>query len=156
MWVCAVCVCGCSLQHIEQMRATATMKPRELHKLGNEFNSIYINNQSFQSALLAAGGCLSAVEQILTGQVAHAVYVQVTAHLARCGKRCAVCPGEERRGRGSASGSSRREGFSLRLLFLQHGGPCRPPRPETVPRRTAASPYLRLGRSPRQRDTAHV
>lgn len=45
------------------------MKPRELHKLGEEFNSIYINNQSFQSALLAAGGCFGAVEQILGGQV---------------------------------------------------------------------------------------
>ena len=70
-----VCVCVCSLQHVRQMRATATMKPRELHKLGNGFNSIFINNQSFQSALLAAGGCFSAVEQILAGQVAHTVYL---------------------------------------------------------------------------------
>lgn len=58
------------MQHVHQMCATATMKPRELHKLGDEFNSIYINNQSYQSALLAAGGCFSAVEQILAGQVA--------------------------------------------------------------------------------------
>lgn len=46
-----------SVQHMEQMKATALMKLRDLHKLGNEFNSVYINNQSFQSALLAAGGC---------------------------------------------------------------------------------------------------
>uniref|UniRef100_A0A7N6BRN9 Protein deacetylase HDAC6 n=1 Tax=Anabas testudineus TaxID=64144 RepID=A0A7N6BRN9_ANATE len=50
-----------SVQHIEQMKATAEMKPRDLHKLGEDFNSIYINNQSFQSAQLAAGGCFNAV-----------------------------------------------------------------------------------------------
>lgn len=58
-----------SVQHIQQMRATADMKPRELNRLGSEFNSIYINNQSFQSALLAAGGCFNAVEKILSGEV---------------------------------------------------------------------------------------
>lgn len=45
------------------------MKPRELNRLGSEFNSIYLNNQSFQSALLAAGGCFNAVEKILSGEV---------------------------------------------------------------------------------------
>lgn len=151
-----VCVCVRSLQHVEQMRATATMKPRDLHRLGNEFNSIYINNQSFQSALLAAGGCFSAVEQILAGQVARTLHVRATANTPQWCNGCAVRPGEERRGRCSASGSPRREGPSLRLLFLQHGRSRRPPRPEAVPRRTAASPHLGLGRSPRQRDTAHV
>uniref|UniRef100_A0A669BCM5 Protein deacetylase HDAC6 n=1 Tax=Oreochromis niloticus TaxID=8128 RepID=A0A669BCM5_ORENI len=46
-----------SMQHIEQMKATAVMKPRELHKLGDEFVSIYLNQQSFQCARLAAGSC---------------------------------------------------------------------------------------------------
>uniref|UniRef100_A0AAX7V963 Protein deacetylase HDAC6 n=1 Tax=Astatotilapia calliptera TaxID=8154 RepID=A0AAX7V963_ASTCA len=46
-----------SMQHIEQMKATAMMKPRELHKLGDEFVSIYLNQQSFQCAQLAAGSC---------------------------------------------------------------------------------------------------
>uniref|UniRef100_UPI001A98945B histone deacetylase 6-like n=1 Tax=Gasterosteus aculeatus aculeatus TaxID=481459 RepID=UPI001A98945B len=62
-----------SVQHIQQMKATAGMKPRDLHKLGQEFNSIFINTQSFQSALLAAGGCFSAVERVLSGQVSNAV-----------------------------------------------------------------------------------
>lgn len=64
-----------SVQHIEQMKATADMKPRDLHRLGQEFNSIYINNQSFQSARLAAGGCFTAVERILDGQVARATHL---------------------------------------------------------------------------------
>ncbi|CAF88355.1 unnamed protein product, partial [Tetraodon nigroviridis] len=87
-----VCVCVRSLQHVEQMRATATMKPRDLHRLGNEFNSIYINNQSFQSALLAAGGCFSAVEQILAGQVRNAVaVVRPPGHHAERDLPCGFC-----------------------------------------------------------------
>lgn len=62
-------MCVSSMQHIEQMKATAMMKPRELHKLGDEFVSIYLNQQSFQCAQLAAGSCLNALDQILCGQV---------------------------------------------------------------------------------------
>ncbi|TDH11066.1 hypothetical protein EPR50_G00081610 [Perca flavescens] len=81
-----------SVQHIEQMKATAAMKPRDLHKLGLEFNSIYINNQSFQSALLAAGGCFAAVESILTGQVSNAVaIVRPPGHHAERDSPCGFC-----------------------------------------------------------------
>uniref|UniRef100_A0A3B4ZG37 Histone deacetylase 6 n=1 Tax=Stegastes partitus TaxID=144197 RepID=A0A3B4ZG37_9TELE len=52
----------------EEELSMCHMKPRELHKLGDEFNSIYINNQSFLSAQLAAGGCFNAVDSILGGQ----------------------------------------------------------------------------------------
>ncbi|XP_062418072.1 histone deacetylase 6 isoform X1 [Pungitius pungitius] len=85
-----------SVQHIEQMKATAVMKPRELHKLGQEFNSIFINNHSFQSALLAAGGCFSAVERVLTGQyssqVSNAVViVRPPGHHAERDSPCGFC-----------------------------------------------------------------
>ncbi|XP_051282639.1 histone deacetylase 6 isoform X2 [Dicentrarchus labrax] len=86
-------LCRChSVQHIDQMRATAVMKPRDLHKLGLEFNSIYINNQSFQCALLAAGGCLNAVESILTGQVNTGVaIVRPPGHHAEKDSPCGFC-----------------------------------------------------------------
>lgn len=64
----ADCVCF-SVQHIEQMKATATMKPRDLHRLGYEFTSIFLSNESFLCAQLAAGSCFNAVDSILGGQV---------------------------------------------------------------------------------------
>ncbi|XP_041801487.1 histone deacetylase 6 [Chelmon rostratus] len=81
-----------SAQHIQQMKATAVMKTRDLHKLGAEFNSIYINNQSFQCALLAAGGCFNAVERILTGQVSNGVaIVRPPGHHAERDSPCGFC-----------------------------------------------------------------
>lgn len=45
------------------------MKARDLHRLGDDFNSVFFSNQSFQSAQLAAGGVFNAVDGILSGQV---------------------------------------------------------------------------------------
>ncbi|KAM9351272.1 histone deacetylase 6 [Symphorus nematophorus] len=86
-------LCRChSVQHIDQMKATAVMKPRDLHKLSEEFNSIYINNQSFSSALLAAGSCFTAVERIVSGQVNNAVaIVRPPGHHAERDSPCGFC-----------------------------------------------------------------
>ncbi|XP_023812883.1 histone deacetylase 6 isoform X2 [Oryzias latipes] len=81
-----------SLQHIQQMSATATMKPRDLHRLGDEFVSIFISNQSFQSAQLAAGSCFAAVEHMLNGQVNNAVaIVRPPGHHAEMDFPCGFC-----------------------------------------------------------------
>ncbi|MEQ2165544.1 hypothetical protein GOODEAATRI_017945, partial [Goodea atripinnis] len=81
-----------SLQHIEQMKATAEMKPRDLHKLGNEFSSIFISNQSFQCARLAAGSCFNAVDSILTGQVSNGVaIIRPPGHHAERNAPCGFC-----------------------------------------------------------------
>uniref|UniRef100_A0A673ABV7 Protein deacetylase HDAC6 n=1 Tax=Sphaeramia orbicularis TaxID=375764 RepID=A0A673ABV7_9TELE len=81
-----------SVPHIEQMKATAAMKPRDLYKLGEEFNSIYINNQSYQCALLAAGSCFSAVEMIMKGEVNNGVaIVRPPGHHAEKDSPCGFC-----------------------------------------------------------------
>ncbi|XP_076596776.1 protein deacetylase HDAC6 isoform X2 [Chaetodon auriga] len=81
-----------SVQHVELMKTTALMKPRDLHKLSAEFNSIYVNNQSFQCAQLAAGGCFNAVERILTGQLSNGVaIVRPPGHHAETDSPCGFC-----------------------------------------------------------------
>ncbi|XP_014833025.1 PREDICTED: histone deacetylase 6 [Poecilia mexicana] len=81
-----------SLQHIERMKATAEMKPRDLHKLGNEFTSIFFSNQSFQCSQLAAGSCFNAVDAILSGQLSNGVaIVRPPGHHAERDAPCGFC-----------------------------------------------------------------
>lgn len=58
-----------SSEHISTIKSTEHMKPRDLHRLGNNYNSIYISNESYTCALMAAGSCFNSVQAILTGQV---------------------------------------------------------------------------------------
>uniref|UniRef100_A0AAZ3NPH8 Protein deacetylase HDAC6 n=1 Tax=Oncorhynchus tshawytscha TaxID=74940 RepID=A0AAZ3NPH8_ONCTS len=46
-----------SLEHIAKIKATEGMKTRDLHRLGDEYNSIFISTESYRSARLAAGAC---------------------------------------------------------------------------------------------------
>lgn len=50
------------------------MKPRDLHRLGNDYNSIYISNESYKCALMAAGACFNSIQAILTGQVCYTFF----------------------------------------------------------------------------------
>ncbi|XP_041093058.1 histone deacetylase 6 [Polyodon spathula] len=56
-------------EHITRMKSTEGMKPRDLHRQSEEYNSIFISPQSYKSALLAAGACFRAAEAILTDKV---------------------------------------------------------------------------------------
>ncbi|XP_066566192.1 histone deacetylase 6 isoform X1 [Amia ocellicauda] len=81
-----------SEEHIATMRGSAGLKPRELHRLGDEYNSIYISPQSYSSARLAAGACFSAAHALHTGQVSNAVaIVRPPGHHAERGSACGFC-----------------------------------------------------------------
>ncbi|XP_053279876.1 histone deacetylase 6 isoform X1 [Pleuronectes platessa] len=81
-----------SKQHVKLIKSSSGMKSRDLHKLGEEFNSIFFNNQSFHSAQLAAGGCFNAVERILRGEVSNGVaIVRPPGHHAERDSPCGFC-----------------------------------------------------------------
>lgn len=58
-----------SLAYVETVKSTASMKPRELHRQGDQYNSIYICASSYECARLAAGSAFSAVQAVLSGKV---------------------------------------------------------------------------------------
>ncbi|XP_067270492.1 histone deacetylase 6 [Pseudorasbora parva] len=81
-----------SSKHISTIKNTEHMKPRELHRLGNDYNSIYINNESYTCALMAAGSCFNSVQAILTGQVRNGVaIVRPPGHHAEKDTACGFC-----------------------------------------------------------------
>lgn len=81
-----------SSKHINTIKSTEDMKPRDLHRLGNEYNSIFISNESYKCALLAAGACFNSVQAILTDQVRNGVaIVRPPGHHAEKDKACGFC-----------------------------------------------------------------
>ncbi|XP_069503572.1 histone deacetylase 6 [Ambystoma mexicanum] len=81
-----------SSEYIQTIGSTVDMKPRDLHRLGSEYNSIFINLKSYDSARLAAGSSFSAVEAVITGKVQNAVaIVRPPGHHAERGSACGFC-----------------------------------------------------------------
>ncbi|KAG1972144.1 histone deacetylase 6 isoform X1 [Pimephales promelas] len=81
-----------SSKHISIIKSTEHMKPRDLNRLGNDYNSIYINNESYTCALMAAGSCFNSVQAILTGQVRNGVaIVRPPGHHAEKDTACGFC-----------------------------------------------------------------
>ncbi|XP_029467341.1 histone deacetylase 6 isoform X3 [Rhinatrema bivittatum] len=81
-----------SLDYIKSLQSTVDMKPRELHKKGSEYNSIFFSPKSYDCALLAAGCTFSAVEAVLTGKVRNAVaIVRPPGHHAERSTACGFC-----------------------------------------------------------------
>uniref|UniRef100_A0A8C1RMW6 Histone deacetylase 6 n=1 Tax=Cyprinus carpio TaxID=7962 RepID=A0A8C1RMW6_CYPCA len=81
-----------SSEHISNIKSTEHMKPRDLHRLGNDYNSIYICNESYTCALMAAGSCFNSVQAILTGQVRNGVaIVRPPGHHAEKDTACGFC-----------------------------------------------------------------
>uniref|UniRef100_A0A9J7ZSF5 Protein deacetylase HDAC6 n=2 Tax=Cyprinus carpio TaxID=7962 RepID=A0A9J7ZSF5_CYPCA len=81
-----------SSAHISTIKSTEHMKPRDLHRLGNDYNSIYICNESYTCALVAAGSCFNSVRAIITGQVRNGVaIVRPPGHHAEKDTACGFC-----------------------------------------------------------------
>uniref|UniRef100_A0A8C5Q0G5 Protein deacetylase HDAC6 n=1 Tax=Leptobrachium leishanense TaxID=445787 RepID=A0A8C5Q0G5_9ANUR len=80
------------LRYIQIIEATEHMKPRDLNRLGSDYNSIYINHKSYGNACLAAGSTFAAVEAVVTGKVQNAVcIVRPPGHHAESDSACGFC-----------------------------------------------------------------
>ncbi|XP_066470093.1 histone deacetylase 6 isoform X2 [Tiliqua scincoides] len=81
-----------SLTYVETVKSTATMKPRDLHRQGDQYNSIYICASSYECARLAAGSAFSAVQAVLSGEVRNALaIVRPPGHHAESDTACGFC-----------------------------------------------------------------
>ncbi|XP_048346332.1 histone deacetylase 6 isoform X1 [Sphaerodactylus townsendi] len=81
-----------SSAYVEAVKSTATMKPRDLHRHGNQYNSIFICASSYECARLAAGSAFSAVEAVLSGKVQNCVaIVRPPGHHAESDTACGFC-----------------------------------------------------------------
>ncbi|XP_025069468.1 histone deacetylase 6 isoform X3 [Alligator sinensis] len=81
-----------SPEYVARLRATVGLRPRELHRAGSRYNSVYMCGESFEAACLAAGCVLSAVDAVLAGQVQNAVaVVRPPGHHAEPDAACGFC-----------------------------------------------------------------
>ncbi|XP_068104737.1 histone deacetylase 6 isoform X3 [Hyperolius riggenbachi] len=81
-----------NLRYIKKIESCSSMKPRDLHRIGEEYNSVYVHNKSYSSACLAAGSTFSVVEAVVTGKVQNGVaIVRPPGHHAEPGEACGFC-----------------------------------------------------------------
>ncbi|XP_042525135.1 histone deacetylase 6 isoform X3 [Dipodomys spectabilis] len=81
-----------SAQYVERLRATETMKTRELHREGANFDSIYICPSTFTCAQLATGAVCRLVEAVLSGEVLNGIaLVRPPGHHAEHDAACGFC-----------------------------------------------------------------
>ncbi|XP_006876753.1 PREDICTED: histone deacetylase 6 [Chrysochloris asiatica] len=81
-----------SAEYVARLRATASMKPRELHREGANFDSIYICPSTFSCAQLATGAVCRLVEAVLHGEVLNGTaVVRPPGHHAEWNAACGFC-----------------------------------------------------------------
>ncbi|XP_036596551.1 histone deacetylase 6 isoform X2 [Trichosurus vulpecula] len=81
-----------SEEYIDRVRATSGLKPRDLHREGENYNSIYISPHSFVCAQLAAGAACRLVEAILAREVQNGLaIVRPPGHHAERDAACGFC-----------------------------------------------------------------
>ncbi|XP_067408489.1 histone deacetylase 6 [Emydura macquarii macquarii] len=84
-------MCHCPA-YVQTVKATAGMTPRELHRQGDQYNSIYICASSYECARLAAGSAFNAVQAVLEAEVRNAVaIVRPPGHHAEPDTACGFC-----------------------------------------------------------------
>lgn len=62
-------------EHVEAMEKTASMTPEKLKIIGNRFSSIYLNEFSYQCALLSAGSVIELTHQVVKGLIPNGIAI---------------------------------------------------------------------------------
>lgn len=62
-------------EHYQKMAAIPTLSDTQLHYLAGEYDSIYMNTQTFSSAVLSAGSLLEMTEQVVLGKLRNGIAV---------------------------------------------------------------------------------
>lgn len=77
---------------IDKLKSTCTMSDRKLLELGNSMDSIYINQSTYDCALLAAGCSIEAVDKVMNGTNSNAfVLVRPPGHHASYDTAAGFC-----------------------------------------------------------------
>ncbi|XP_062890991.1 histone deacetylase 6 isoform X3 [Mobula hypostoma] len=79
-------------KYINVLKTSESSKPRDLHRLSSEYNSIYICTRTFDSALMAVGSTFGVVEAVLEGKVSNGVaIVRPPGHHAESDRAYGFC-----------------------------------------------------------------
>ena len=62
-------------KHLANMKNTASMNSYALTRAESLYNSIYLNNHSYKSALLSAGGVVELCDQVVTGRINNGIAI---------------------------------------------------------------------------------
>jgi histone deacetylase 6 len=79
-------------EHVELMKMTQSMPGKELYRMQERLNSVYFNNNSYESAVFSAGSVLEVVETVLNGKSQTGVaIVRPPGHHAESDEACGFC-----------------------------------------------------------------
>ena len=78
--------------HVQAMKLLEDMKQDERENLSNTLDSIYLNDPSYNSALLAAGNVISVIDEVCSeGAQCGVAIVRPPGHHAEADEACGFC-----------------------------------------------------------------
>ncbi|XP_020290831.1 histone deacetylase 6 isoform X2 [Pseudomyrmex gracilis] len=81
-----------SKQHVDSIKRTSGLKLKELQKQASDYNSVYLNNETWSSACVSAGSLLQVVNAVLSGKSQSGVaIVRPPGHHAEEDIACGFC-----------------------------------------------------------------